>query len=204
MNTNDLIRRLIELRHADVSWQDCATELGKSVEELRELSIKLRNADNWRLPSVARRNRAEKPGPRARGAALDVRPSSDLPRCEPKTVKFSNPTEKRPPGRPRSETPSVAVNLRLPPDVAAALRELAAANYLREGVIVSEAMKRTRELSFTPRVVKLDPPRVNVNVRVDGVAYAEFMADRDGAPGPSIALACERLLRELGCTLEKS
>lgn len=162
-------RRLIELRHQGTRWTTCAEELGVPASDLRRLSVKLRDAGKWCLPS-------QQP---ARGASI---------------VGLSE----RGPGRPRTAHTTRAVNLRLPIDVARALREVAVVNGLRMGVVLSEAMEPARELTFTPRAVSLGFPKINVNVRVDAAVHERFTAEHP-KNAKRIVDACVELLRRLGC-----
>jgi hypothetical protein len=169
-NPTDITRRLIALRHKGKSWQFCSEELGVSVEELRELSIELRDAGQWKLN-----------GQPARGAS---------------TVGESS----RPPGRPRVD--SVSINVRLAVDVAAALREVATANHVREGIVISEALVRTQKLDFKGRRVHLGPPRKNMNVRISTDIFNQYKQQHETEPvGTLVAAACEKLLRDLGCKM---
>lgn len=172
----DLAQRLIAMRHKGGkagTWERCSEALGVSVAELRELSVRLRDADEWRLPDRTR----------ARGAS---------------TAGLSE----RGPGRPRHETPNVSVNIRLPVDVANAIREVAAANNMREGVVVGEAMVPTRRLTFVPRVVSSGPPVKNVNVRIDKAVFDEFAQRHSDGLNMAIAAACVELLKALGCEVK--
>jgi hypothetical protein len=100
-------------------------------------------------------------------------------------------------GRPRVD--STAVNLRLPVDVALALREIAEVNDTRVGAVISEAMVRTEQvLGCVPRAVSLGPPKTNVNVHVSTAAHAAFVERQGSSVGVVVAAACVALLRELG------
>jgi hypothetical protein len=174
--------KLIELRHRGKSWRHCAEQLGQPVDELRELSVQLRDAGRWRINGQPARN-ASVAG--LTGAAI---------------------------GRPRVD--SVGVNVRLPSDIARALREVAEQNDMRLGEVVSEAMVSTTfaddaSLTFgklAPRVVQCGPPKQNVNVRVSTAVFNEFTTrhGQSQAIGSLVAAACEQLLRDLGCELVKS
>lgn len=69
---DDVSRRLIELRHDGKPWQDCARELGCSINSLKTRARRLRDARQWKLTN----------GKAARGAPSTDRgrPRAEVPR----------------------------------------------------------------------------------------------------------------------------
>lgn len=85
MNAKERTRQLILLRHRGASWKHCAEQLGKSVEYLRKLSVKLRDSGQWRIngqparnASVAGLSGAPIGRPRVDSASVNVRLPIDV------------------------------------------------------------------------------------------------------------------------------